>query len=116
MSSPLTASQKAASALRRAEIALRNWQDDPNSPRSDVDKMLAIVADLRDWTQGHVLADIEPAHTRGRAAVPGVAEAGEAYEHWYEDPRRSEEEGTEPGAFSRSYSQDTDKENTGEEG
>lgn len=116
MSSPLTASQKAASALRRAEIALRNWQDDPNSPRSDVDKMLAIVDDLRDWVQGHVLADIEHAHPRSRAAVPRVAEPDEPYEHWYEDTRRNEEDRTKPDAFSRSRSQDTDSENTGEEG
>ena len=56
-----THSQRAASALRRAEKALRNWQDDPESPRADVDKMLAIVSDLRIWVQAHVLADIERA-------------------------------------------------------
>jgi hypothetical protein len=55
----LTPAQKAANALRRAERALRNWQDDPDSPRQDVDKMLTIVGDLRQWVQGHVLADIE---------------------------------------------------------
>ena len=59
MSPILTPSQKAASALRRAERALRNWQDDPDSPRSDVNRMLAIVDDLRKWVQAHVLADIE---------------------------------------------------------
>jgi len=64
----LTSSQKAASALRRAEKSLRNWQDDPDSPRADVDKMLTIIADLRSWVQGHVMADIEnatgrPSHT-----------------------------------------------------
>ena len=57
----VTPSQRAASALRRAERALRNWQDDPDSPRADVNKMLAIVIDLRQWVQGHVLADIEKA-------------------------------------------------------
>ena len=67
MSSPLTSAQKAASALRRAEKALQNWQDDPESPRADVDKMLTIVNDLRAWVQGHVLADIERAHERLRA-------------------------------------------------
>ena len=55
----LTSSQRAANALRRAEKALRNWQDEPKSPRADVDKMLIIVADLRAWVQGHVIADIE---------------------------------------------------------
>lgn len=54
-----TSSQKAASALRRAERALRNWQDDVDSPRADVDRMLAIMNDLTQWVQGHVLADIE---------------------------------------------------------
>jgi hypothetical protein len=55
----VTPSQRTASALRRVEKILRNWQDDPDSPRKDVDKMLAVVADLRQWVQGHVLADIE---------------------------------------------------------
>ena len=55
----LTSSQRAANALRRAEKALRNWQDDSDSPRADVDKMLAIIADLRAWVQGHVIAEIE---------------------------------------------------------
>ena len=55
----VTSSQRAASALRRAERALRNWQDDPDSPRADVDRMLAIVDDLRQWVQAHVLSDIE---------------------------------------------------------
>ncbi len=62
----VTPSQKAASALRRAEKALRNWQDDPDSPRSDVDKMLHIMADLCAWTQGHVLADLDRARERAR--------------------------------------------------
>ncbi len=62
MTSIPTPSQKAASALRRAEKALRNWQDDPDSPRSDVDKMLAIIEDLRSWVQGHVLSEIERQH------------------------------------------------------
>lgn len=60
----LTPSQRVALALRRAENALRNWQDDPDSPRKDVDKMLAAVRDLRLWVQGHVLADIERAEKR----------------------------------------------------
>ncbi len=55
----LTSSQRAASALRRAERALRNWQDDPDSPRKDVDRMLSVIGDLRVWVQGHVLADID---------------------------------------------------------
>ena len=59
MQSSVSPSQKAASALRRAERALQNWQDDPASPRQDVDRMLAIVHDLRGWVQGHVLSDIE---------------------------------------------------------
>jgi hypothetical protein len=54
-------SQKAAAALRRAERTLRNWQDDPDSPRKDVDRMLVIIDDLRKWVQGHVLSDIERA-------------------------------------------------------
>ncbi len=59
MPSLISPAQRAAGALRRAERALRNWQDDPGSPRSDVDKMIAIVADLRTWVQGHLLLDIE---------------------------------------------------------
>ena len=55
----VTSSQKAAAALRRAERALRNWQDDADSPRSDVDRMLATIEDMRQWVQAHVLADIE---------------------------------------------------------
>ncbi len=58
----LSPAQKAANALRRAEKALQNWQDDPNSPNNDVDKMLAIIHDLRNWVQGHVIADIESVH------------------------------------------------------
>lgn len=70
MRSLLTPSQKAASALRRLERSLRNWQDDPDSPRQDVDKMLAIVEDLRAWVQGHVLADIERIEIALRASPP----------------------------------------------
>ncbi len=68
----LTSSQKAATALRSAERALRNWQDDVDSPRADVDRMLAIMNDLAQWAQGHVLADIEKAETaiRDRASMP----------------------------------------------
>ncbi|HEV2474557.1 MAG TPA: hypothetical protein VGS41_17905 [Chthonomonadales bacterium] len=70
----VTPSQRAASALSRAERALRNWQDDPDSPRSDVDRMLAIIEDLRSWVQGHVLADIEHAEAlvrdRRRQSAP----------------------------------------------
>ena len=65
--------QRAAHALRRAEKALRNWQDDPDSPRSDVDKMIAIVGDLRSWVQGHVLADIERVDHHPREAAPFLA-------------------------------------------
>lgn len=57
----LTPSVQVARALRRVERTMRNWQDDPDSPRADVDKMLAIVEDLRQWVQGHVLADVERA-------------------------------------------------------
>lgn len=66
----LTPSQRVASSLRRVERALRNWQDDPDSPRNDVDRMLAIVSDLRIWVQGHVLADIERVerHLRERSS------------------------------------------------
>ena len=67
----LTHSQRAASALRRAERALRNWQDDPDSPRTDVDKMLSTIQDLRQWVQGHVLADIERLTSRPRPPQPG---------------------------------------------
>ncbi len=59
MRNPITPAQKAANALRQAERILRDWQDDPESPRADVDKMLASVAELRQWVQGHVLHDIE---------------------------------------------------------
>jgi len=59
-----SSSQKAATALRRAERALRNWQDDEDSPRSDVDRMLAIMNDLTQWVQGHVLSDIEKVERR----------------------------------------------------
>lgn len=99
MSSPLTASQKTANALRRAETALRNWQDDPNSPRGDVDKMLTIIADLRAWVQGHVLTDVERAHTRSKGASSRVTEADEPYEHRQEHARREEEGRTEPDVF-----------------
>ena len=54
-----SSSQKAATALRRAEQALRNWQDDEDSPRADVDRMLAIMNDLTMWVQAHILSDIE---------------------------------------------------------
>ena len=64
-------SQKAASALRRAERALQNWQDDPASPRQDVDRMIAIVNDLRCWVQGHVLSDIERFDIEGMEHEPG---------------------------------------------
>ncbi len=57
----LSPAQRAAGALRRAEKALRDWHDDPDGPHNDVDRMLAIIADLRLWVQGHVLADIERA-------------------------------------------------------
>lgn len=66
-----TSSQKAASALRRAERALRNWQDDVDSPRADVDRMLAIMNDLTQWVQGHVLSDIEKVETALRAKSSG---------------------------------------------
>lgn len=84
----MTSSQKAAGALRRAEDALRNWQDDPDSPRSDVDKMLHIVADLRSWVQGHVLHDIERVTHPPRSAPSVVAENSEPYNH----SRREENE------------------------
>ncbi len=57
----LTPSVRAARVLRRLEKTLQNWQDDPDSPRTDVDRMLAIVIDLRQWVQGHVIADLEKA-------------------------------------------------------
>lgn len=56
-----TPAQRTASTLKRLETQLRNWQDDPNSPRGDVDKMLLVVNELRDWVQGHVLGDLERA-------------------------------------------------------
>ncbi len=59
MPSLISPAQRVAGALRRTDRALRNWQDEPESPRSDVDKMIAIVADLRTWVQGHLLLDIE---------------------------------------------------------
>ena len=74
MSPILTPSQRAASALRKAERALRNWQDDPDSPRTDVDRMLTIIQDLRQWVQGHVLADIEKLTARPRPAPPAPPE------------------------------------------
>ena len=43
----LTSAQKAAAALRRAETVLRNWQDEPDSPRKDVNEMLRLVAEMR---------------------------------------------------------------------
>ncbi len=91
MRSILTSSQKAASALRRAETALRNWQDDPDSPRSDVNELLRMIADMRALVQGHVLEDIERAHERSRSARSSasaahagetvIAEEVEAYDH-----------------------------------
>ncbi|HLI47206.1 MAG TPA: hypothetical protein VKV18_00745 [Chthonomonas sp.] len=65
MRSILTPAQKAANALKRAERALRDWQDDPASPRRDVDKMLAALAELRMLVQAHLLEEIEK-----RAASP----------------------------------------------
>ena len=60
-----------ATALRRAERALRNWQDDHDSPRADVDRMLAIMNDLTQSVHGYVLADIDKAEriTRENAAA-----------------------------------------------
>src|SRR5690348_6220183 len=66
----VTPSIRAARALLRVESALRNWQDDPDSPRADVNKMLDIVADLRLWVQGHVLADIERIEQRLKEQAP----------------------------------------------
>ncbi len=57
----LTHSVRAARALRRLEKTLQNWQDDPESPRADVDRMLLIINDMRQWVQGHVLADLDKA-------------------------------------------------------
>ncbi len=57
----ITPAQRTASTLKRLETQLRNWQDDPQSPRGDVDKMLLVVSELRSWVQGHVLADLERA-------------------------------------------------------
>ena len=45
--------------MRQVERALRNWQDDFDSPRADVDRILSIMNDLSHWVQGHVQADIE---------------------------------------------------------
>ncbi len=59
MSSLITSSQRVANALLSAENTLRDWQDDIDSPRSDVDKMLAVVSDLRAWVQGHVQHDLD---------------------------------------------------------
>ena len=67
MSPILTPSQRAANALRRTERVLRNWQDDPDSPRTDVNRMLATICDMRGWVQAHVLADIERAELRHKA-------------------------------------------------
>ncbi|HLJ56624.1 MAG TPA: hypothetical protein VKT77_16415 [Chthonomonadaceae bacterium] len=74
MGTVLSSSQRAASALRKAERALRNWQDDIDSPRADVDRMLAIMNDLSQWVQGHVLSDIERAEDalRSRRSNPAV--------------------------------------------
>lgn len=65
----LTPSVRVARALNRVERTLRNWQDEPNCPRSDVNRMLEIVADLRGWVQAHVLEDIERVeyHLKDRA-------------------------------------------------
>ena len=55
----LTPGIHVAQALGTAERALQNWQDDPASPRTDVDKMLDIIRDLRHWVHGHVVADVD---------------------------------------------------------
>ncbi|MCX6381007.1 MAG: hypothetical protein NT023_16295 [Armatimonadetes bacterium] len=55
----LTPAQRVSHALRRAETQLRNWQDDPDSPRQDVDKMIIVVAELRQWVSGHIVAELE---------------------------------------------------------
>ncbi len=60
----LTPAQRAAHALRRAEAQLRNWQDDPESPRQDVDKMITVVNELRQWVNAHVVADLERAEEK----------------------------------------------------
>lgn len=51
---------RAAAALRRAERALRNWQDDPDSPRRDVDNMISTIGEMRAWVHAHILQEIEP--------------------------------------------------------
>lgn len=95
----LTSSHKAAAALRRAETALRNWQDEPDSPRQDVDEMLRKIADIRALVQAHLLAEVDLARDRAESARKAsasatpqaeeimVAEAPETYDH---QPRSSE--------------------------
>ncbi len=89
----LTSSHKAAAALRRAETALRNWQDEPDSPRQDVDEMLHKIADMRALVQAHLLAEVDLARDRAESARRAsssatpqagetqVAEVQESYDH-----------------------------------
>lgn len=97
----LTSSHKAAAALRRAETALRNWQDEPDSPRQDVDEMLHKIAGIRALVQAHLLAEVDLARDRAESArnssssvMPyagetAIAEASDTYDH---QPRAPDEQ------------------------
>lgn len=68
----LTPAQKVAHALRRAEIQLRNWHDDPESPHQDIDKMIATLGEVKALVQAHVLADVERTEEKLKRASIGA--------------------------------------------
>lgn len=68
----LTPAQKVAHALRRAEIQLRNWHDDHDSPHQDIDKMLASLGEVKALVQAHVLADLERTEEKLKRATIGA--------------------------------------------
>ena len=53
----------AARALAITEQYLQDWQDDPSSPRADVDKMLFAVRDIRHWVRAHLVDEVDITHS-----------------------------------------------------
>jgi hypothetical protein len=67
----LTHAQRVSHALRRVESQLRNWHDDPDCPHQDIDRMLAATAEIRQWVQAHVIADLERTEEQLKRATIG---------------------------------------------
>ena len=79
MSRLLTPAQKAANTLKRADEALRNWQEEPDRPHADVNDMLRDIARMRALVQAHIEAELE----RGRpphSPPPTIPEKPESYD------------------------------------